>query len=321
MIRGLNVYGDPAPWPAQRSPAFTVLSFLNTTKYPPSLAFVLMTLGPALLALAWFDRRALPPSNPLVVFGRVPLFYFVAHFYAAHVAAALFALVKYGGAAWRSSFTRCPRWAGRASCFRRIRLRPVGGLVVWAAIVIGLYPACRWFASSRNAAATGGWRTWYRTAEDPDRNRAPRESNAHVDRIRCRLERAASRREGRASDPRSARGAGACSASAPRSSTPSPRSPGQARRRSAPALVYGFPGTVLISVNDEVVHGVPGPRRLEDGDIVKLDVTVEKNGYVADAARTVIVGAGTGPRGVSWRVCRRRSRRHSRSRAPATAST
>lgn len=63
--------------------------------------------------------------------------------------------------------------------------------------------------------------------------------------------------------------------------------------RSAPALEYGFPGTVLISVNDEVVHGIPGPRRLAPGDVVKLDVTVEKDGYVADAARTVIVGQGT----------------------------
>ena len=63
--------------------------------------------------------------------------------------------------------------------------------------------------------------------------------------------------------------------------------------RSAPALVYGFPGTVLISINDEVVHGVPGPRRLERGDLVKLDVTVEKDGYVADAARSVVVGPGT----------------------------
>lgn len=60
--------------------------------------------------------------------------------------------------------------------------------------------------------------------------------------------------------------------------------------RSAPALVYGFPGTVLISVNDEVVHGVPGTRELAAGDVVKLDVTVEKDGYVADAARTVLVG-------------------------------
>jgi methionyl aminopeptidase len=59
--------------------------------------------------------------------------------------------------------------------------------------------------------------------------------------------------------------------------------------RSAPQVVYGFPGVSLISVNDEIVHGIPGPRRLEPGDVVKLDVTVELNGYVADAAETVIV--------------------------------
>ncbi len=59
--------------------------------------------------------------------------------------------------------------------------------------------------------------------------------------------------------------------------------------RSAPALVYGFPATVLISVNEEVVHGVPGSRRLQRGDVVKLDVTVEKDGYMADAARTVVM--------------------------------
>jgi methionyl aminopeptidase len=63
--------------------------------------------------------------------------------------------------------------------------------------------------------------------------------------------------------------------------------------RSAPALEYGFPGTVLISVNDEVVHGIPGQRQLAPGDVVKLDVTVEKDGYIADAARTVIVGRGS----------------------------
>lgn len=63
--------------------------------------------------------------------------------------------------------------------------------------------------------------------------------------------------------------------------------------RSAPALVYGFPGTVLISVNDEIVHGVPGSRRLQHGDLVKLDVTLEKDGYIADAARSVIVGEGS----------------------------
>ena len=63
--------------------------------------------------------------------------------------------------------------------------------------------------------------------------------------------------------------------------------------RSAPQLVYGFPGAVLISVNDEIVHGIPGARRLRDGDLVSLDVTIEKDGFVADAARSVVVGAGS----------------------------
>jgi methionyl aminopeptidase len=61
--------------------------------------------------------------------------------------------------------------------------------------------------------------------------------------------------------------------------------------RSAPKLVYGFPADMLISVNDQAVHGVPGSRKLHNGDVVKLDVTVEKDGYMADAAVTVPVGA------------------------------
>ena len=60
--------------------------------------------------------------------------------------------------------------------------------------------------------------------------------------------------------------------------------------RSAPALVYGFPGANCISVNDEAVHGIPGKRALQEGDLVKLDVAVEKNGFMADAAVTVPVG-------------------------------
>jgi methionyl aminopeptidase len=59
--------------------------------------------------------------------------------------------------------------------------------------------------------------------------------------------------------------------------------------RSAPQLVYGFPGFNLISVNDQVVHGVPGVRRLQPGDVVKLDVTAELDGYIADSARTIVL--------------------------------
>ncbi|HEX4824496.1 MAG TPA: type I methionyl aminopeptidase [Candidatus Polarisedimenticolaceae bacterium] len=63
--------------------------------------------------------------------------------------------------------------------------------------------------------------------------------------------------------------------------------------RSAPKLVYGFPGATCISVNDEIVHGIPGTRVLEDGDLLKLDVTAEKDGYMTDAAVTVVVGVAS----------------------------
>ncbi len=63
--------------------------------------------------------------------------------------------------------------------------------------------------------------------------------------------------------------------------------------RSAPALVYGFPGVSCISVNDEIVHGIPGKRRLRDGDLLKLDVTIEKDDFMADAAETVVIGNGS----------------------------
>jgi uncharacterized membrane protein len=147
ILRAVNAYGDPVPWAPQGSSAFTVLSFLNTTKYPPSLAFLLMTLGPALLLLAWLDRPTLTSSSPLVVFGRVPLFYFVVHFYAAHAAAAILALIRYGRSALVFIFHPVPSMGGPRDLFP-----PDFGYelwvayAVWAGLVLALYPVCRWFA-------------------------------------------------------------------------------------------------------------------------------------------------------------------------------
>jgi uncharacterized membrane protein len=148
VMRAFNGYGDPQPWSVQRSPIYTVLSFLNTIKYPPSLDFLLMTLGPSLLALAWFDRPGLKPSNPLVVFGRVPLFYFVVHFYAAHAAAALLALVRYGTGALAFLFQPVPSMGGPPELFpAQFGYDLWVVYLVWAIIVLALYPACRWFAA------------------------------------------------------------------------------------------------------------------------------------------------------------------------------
>jgi uncharacterized membrane protein len=147
LLRMINAYGDPSPWTPQATSAFTGLSFLNTTKYPPSLAFLLMTLGPGLLLLGVFERFSFARSNPLIVFGRVPLFYFVLHFYAAHAVAVMLALITYGSAAWGFMFQPVPSMGGPAKAFP-----PDFGYdlwvtyVAWISIVAALYPLCSWFA-------------------------------------------------------------------------------------------------------------------------------------------------------------------------------
>ena len=153
IVRGLNVYGDPSPWRGQQNSFFTLLSFLNTTKQPPSLAFLLMTLGPVVLALAAAERISAKWVRPLVIFGRVPLFYFALHFAVLHAAAAVVCAIRYGSAHWMFEspdlanypFTAPPGWGFTL---------PVVYLV-WVAVVIALYPLCRWLADvkERNRAA------------------------------------------------------------------------------------------------------------------------------------------------------------------------
>jgi uncharacterized membrane protein len=148
VIRVINDYGDPARWSWQASATFTVLSFLNTTKYPPSLDFLLMTLGPALIVLSWFERLPFSRSNPLIVFGRVPLFYFVLHFFAAHLSIVGLSLLRYGGSAMGFMLQPVPSMGGPANEF------PPGfgynlwvAYAVWIAIVVAMYPVCRWYAA------------------------------------------------------------------------------------------------------------------------------------------------------------------------------
>jgi hypothetical protein len=145
VIRALNTYGDPARWAPQTSAVFTWLSFLNTTKYPPSLLFLLMTLGPAMVFLWAVDRGTPQVLRPALVIGKVPLFYFVLHFVLIHLFAVAACYVRYGSAHWMFEspdlahypFTPPPGW-GYAL--------PVVYLV-WASVVVAMYPLCRWFAA------------------------------------------------------------------------------------------------------------------------------------------------------------------------------
>jgi uncharacterized membrane protein len=147
-LRAWNHYGDPVPWTHQKSALFTVLSFLNCTKYPGSLDFLLMTLGPALLVLAWFGGRKFSSANPLIVFGRVPMFYFILHFYLIHALAVLFAWLRYGSSAARFVFNPLPSMGGPAKVFPAnfgYSLWTAYG--VWLLVLVLLYPVCRWFAN------------------------------------------------------------------------------------------------------------------------------------------------------------------------------
>jgi uncharacterized membrane protein len=147
VLRALNVYGDPVPWRAQKSALFTVLSFLNTTKYPPSLLFLLMTLGPAMLLLWAFDAGTPGWLRPAVVFGRVPLLYYWLHLVLTHLIAIVFCYARYGQVHWmfespgpaQYPVTPPPGWGyGLGVTY-----------VTWVFVVVALYPVCRWFAGFR----------------------------------------------------------------------------------------------------------------------------------------------------------------------------
>lgn len=140
VVRGLDGYGDPSRWAVQQDSDLTVASFLNTTKYPPSLLFLMMTLGPALLLLALFEAVPQGLLKPLVVFGRVPLFFYVVHIYLIHALAVIAAFVQRGDASFlfgNPGVLSPPADWG-------FRLRYV--YVWWLAVVLMLYPLCRWFA-------------------------------------------------------------------------------------------------------------------------------------------------------------------------------
>lgn len=145
VLRALNVYGDPRPWSSQATPLLTGLSFLNTTKYPASLEFLLMTLGPAIAMLGLFDRARPGDRHPLVVFGRVPLLYFVLHIPLAHAIGRAMTALRYGNVPF---LWMPPPTLGSP----RELFPPDYGWELWvsyavtALVVALLYPVCLWFS-------------------------------------------------------------------------------------------------------------------------------------------------------------------------------
>jgi uncharacterized membrane protein len=152
FIRALDVYGEPVHWSRRKNLIVTLLSFINTTKYPPSLDYLLMTLGPAMMALALFEwsRKAVGPDAErgtfirrfFITFGRVPLFYYVLQWLTAHIIAILLHAAFHKPVRWLFQtpidwFTNPPHGNG----FNLIVV-----YVSWITGVLLLYPLCKWFA-------------------------------------------------------------------------------------------------------------------------------------------------------------------------------
>jgi uncharacterized membrane protein len=142
VVRATNWYGNPEHWANQKSFLFTVLSFIDTHKYPPSLLYMCMTIGPAILFIAWFGDIKNKLTGIITVYGRVPFFYYVLHFYLIHFVSAFFFLAR--GHSFAEGLKDQP---GLVPKF----IDPAEGTslfivyVIWICIVASLYPLCRWY--------------------------------------------------------------------------------------------------------------------------------------------------------------------------------
>jgi uncharacterized membrane protein len=145
VLRLLNAYGDPRPWDSNSAEGWwpVVRSFLNTSKYPASLLFLLMTLGPAIAVLPFLERPTHAVSRALQTFGRVPMFYYLLHIPLIHLLAIGVSLVRTGGVEpWL--FENHPMWMSPVPDGYRWSLWLL--YAVTAVAVAILYLACRWYA-------------------------------------------------------------------------------------------------------------------------------------------------------------------------------
>jgi uncharacterized membrane protein len=154
VLRALNVYGDPIEWSVQKNPVFTLLSFLNVNKYPPSLLFSLVTVAGLLLVLAAAEQRDNRITRVLMVYGRAPLFYFIVHLYLIHL---IMFIVVFSQGYHPGDLQFGPFQFGRPAVGGGLPIWAV--YVIWIAVVIVMYPLCRWYGRYK---ATHPEKTWLR---------------------------------------------------------------------------------------------------------------------------------------------------------------
>jgi uncharacterized membrane protein len=141
-LRASNIYGDPFQWTFKKNSFFTFLSFINTNKYPPSLLYMCMTIGPALLFLALFDSVRSRLARIIIVYGRVPFLYYILHFYILHLVCMILFLMR------GHTFNEGLNVTGSPFKFVNGGEGYNLGVVyfIWIIVVAALYPVCKWFS-------------------------------------------------------------------------------------------------------------------------------------------------------------------------------
>ncbi|NEO57121.1 MAG: DUF1624 domain-containing protein [Okeania sp. SIO3B5] len=151
VIRATNIYGDPNSWSIQSNFPDTLLSFINCHKYPPSLLYLLITLGIAILLLYWLEKTKIRYFKPLIILGQQPLFFYVIHIYLIHLTAILFALYRYGIEPFTFSQVGI-NWKPQAFGYNL----PIVYLI-WLLITFLLYIICNWFAKYKKNHKSKWW--------------------------------------------------------------------------------------------------------------------------------------------------------------------
>jgi uncharacterized membrane protein len=155
VLRWLNIYGDARRWAAQGDSVLTIVSFFNTTKYPPSLLYLLMTLGPALLVLALLDRVRVGSQNFFRVFGRVPMFYYLVHFFSIHALAVLLGGLRFGRWDFLFQFPGALLGLPAGDFPQNYGYNLAVVYLIWISLACAFYFPCRWYMNfhSRKHAA------------------------------------------------------------------------------------------------------------------------------------------------------------------------
>jgi uncharacterized membrane protein len=143
LVRGINMYGDKAPWSAQSSLLLTICSFLNVTKYPPSLMYALMTLGPALIVLGLLEKPLNKLETMIIRIGRVPMFFYILHLFLIHLLAVV--AVVLSGRPWTDMISITNMNAKDSPWLKGYGFSLAGTFLVWILVVILLYPLCKWY--------------------------------------------------------------------------------------------------------------------------------------------------------------------------------